>query len=289
MAETLLTAATRHRVVITPPRRWESVNVRELWRYRELLLSLIARDVKVRYKQTVLGVAWAILQPAMMMGVFTIFFARMAGINTDPIPYPLFSLSGLLPWFFFSGAVSSASMSVLGSERLITKVYFPRLAVPFAAIGAAAVDFFVACSLLAVACVGYALFAAVPFTFGVNLLVLPLVTAIVALLAAGIGTWLAALNVTYRDFRYIVPFLLQLGLFATPTIYLQPAGHEGQTIQWLLVLNPMASLVSGFRAGVVGGDVPWAGIAAAAGMAAVVFVVGCLYFRKVEDQFADII
>jgi lipopolysaccharide transport system permease protein len=239
--------------------------------------------VKVRYKQTVLGAAWAILQPAMMMAVFTIFFSRLAGMSSGDTPYPLFVLAGLLPWFFFSTAVANASNSVVGSERLITKIYFPRLAVPFASVGAAVVDFLVAINLLFVMMLAY---ETAPSW---NVFLAPLIFAIVVLTATGLGTLLAALNVAYRDFRYVIPFLIQVGMFATPTIYMQPTGHEGRSIEWLLVANPMTSLITGFRACVLGGPIPWVGLAVALVISILIFIFGCLYFRKVEDRFADII
>ncbi|SRR5581483_12011268 len=280
--------APRHRTVIEPPHGWPLVNARELWRYRELLFFLAWRDVKVRYKQTALGAAWAILQPAMMMAVFTVFFGRLAGVSTDGIPQPLFFLTGVLPWFFFSTAVTNAANSVVGSERLITKIYFPRLAVPFATVAAAAVDFLVACTLLVVVAAGYAL-AGHPIDLGWRVVLVPLAAALIGLTATGLGTLLAALNVAYRDFRYVVPFFIQLGMFATPTIYMRPTGEEGRLFQVLMAANPMASLVETFRVGLLGGSVPWAGLGTAAVIAAGVFAVGGLYFRKVEDKFADII
>src|SRR5262245_21371819 len=191
-----------HRTVIEPPRGWQWLNLRELWRYRELLFFLAWRDVKVRYKQTMLGATWAILQPAMMMVVFSIFFGRMGKVPIGDTPAPLFYLSGLLPWFFFSTAVTNSANSVVGSERLITKIYFPRLAVPFASVGAAAVDFLVARGLLAVVALCYGVWP----TWNL-LLALP-VFAVMAVLATGLGTMLSALNVTYRDFRYVIPFMI---------------------------------------------------------------------------------
>lgn len=281
-------AAPRHRTVIEPPRDWEWVNWAELWRYRELLFFLAWRDVKIRYKQTALGVAWAVLQPAMMMAVFTVFFGRLAKMSTDGVPQPLFFLSGILPWFFFSTAVTNAANSVVGSERLITKIYFPRLAVPFAAVGAAAVDFLVACVLLAVVTAGYAV-AGYPIAPGWKLALLPVAAAVVGLTATGLGTLLAALNVAYRDVRYVLPFFIQLGMFATPAIYMRPTGEEGRMVEFLLVANPMNSLIETFRAALLGGPVPWGGLAVAAAVAVLTFLAGCLYFRKVEDRFADIV
>jgi lipopolysaccharide transport system permease protein len=282
-------AAPAYRTVIEPSRGWQLINAAELWRFRELLFFLAWRDVKVRYKQTALGAAWAVLQPAMMMVVFWIFFGRLAKVSTGSTPGPLFYLSGVLPWFFFSTAVTSAANSVVGSERLITKIYFPRLAVPFAAVAAAAVDFLVAACLLLAVAIGYAIFEPGSVLPTWNLLLAPVIFFVVALFAAGLGTMLSALNVAYRDFRYVIPFLIQVGMFATPTIYMQPTGDEGRSVAWLLWINPMTSFVSTFRSAVIGGPVPWMQLSVAAGLAGATFVLGCLYFRKVEDSFSDII
>jgi lipopolysaccharide transport system permease protein len=268
---------------ILPPHGWQWINFGELWQSRELVGFLTWREVKVRYKQTLLGAAWAILQPLLMMVVFTIFFGRLARLPSGDLPYPLFALAGLIPWTFFSNALASAANSVVGSERLITKIYFPRLAVPFAAVGAAAIDFGVAMLLMGLVMAGYG------HAPSANILLAPLIFAVMLLAAAGLGTMLAALNVAYRDFRYVVPFFIQLGMFATPTIYFQPTGNEGRSIGWLMSTNPMTSLISGFRASLLGGEIPWAGLGVATILAVALFVIGCLYFRKVEDRFADVI
>jgi lipopolysaccharide transport system permease protein len=267
---------------IRPPQGWQAVNVGELWRFRELIYFLTWRDVKVRYKQTALGVAWAVLQPALMMVVFTLFFHRLANVQVEGPPYPVFVLAGLLPWTFFAAAVTNGGQSVLGSERLITKVYFPRLAVPFAAAAAAGVDFLVAVGLLGVLMAWYGVAPSG------QLWLAPVVFVLIGLTGAGLGTLLAALNVQYRDFRYVVPFLIQVGMFATPTIYMQPTGAEGG-VRALLMLNPLTSLVAAFRAACLGGPVPWAGLGAAAVCAALVFLGGCCYFRRAEESFADVI
>lgn len=276
------------RTVLEPPRRWEWVNWAELWRFRELLFFLAWRDVKVRYKQTALGAAWAVLQPAMMMVVFTVFFGRLAGVSTDGLPQPVFFLTGVLPWFFFSTAVTNAANSVVGSERLITKIYFPRLAVPFATVGAAGVDFLVASSLLVIVLTGYAAFGA-PIAPGWGLLAVPLAVGVLALLAAGLGTLLSALNVAYRDFRYVVPFFIQLGMFASPRIYMHPTEADGRLVNGLVAVNPLNALIETFRAGLVGGPIPWAGLGVAAAVAVGVFLAGCYVFRRIEDRFADVI
>src|SRR2546427_12266633 len=205
----------------------------------------------------------------MMMVVFTIFFGRMAGVPSGDLPYPLFVYAGLLPWTFFATAVANAGNSVVGSERLITKIYFPRLAIPFASVGAAVVDFGVAFGLLIVLMLWYGVLP------GVGILFLPLVVGLMVLAATGVGTLLAALNVAYRDFRYVIPFLIQLWLFATPTIYMQPAATDTAPRAAMLI-NPMAGLVAAFRAATLGGPLPWGQLAGSAVVCVGVFLGGCL-------------
>jgi lipopolysaccharide transport system permease protein len=269
---------------IRPHAGWEVLSLRELWRHRELVLTLAWRDIKIRYKQTVLGAAWAVLQPGLNMVVFALVFARAGGEADPKMPYPLFVYAGLLPWFFFSSAVAQAGQSVLGAERLITKVYFPRLALPFASAGAAAVDFLIASGLLAVLMLWY---SAAP---GPYLLLAPVLAAVVMLAALGVGALLAALHVAYRDFRYVTPFLLQLWMLATPSIYLR-AQTGGAVPAWLAFVNPLTGLVSCFRAACLGGaePFPWTSLAVSGSASVLLFVIGCLYFRKVEDGFADIV
>ena len=269
--------------IIRPPSGWHLVNVRELWRYRELLFFLVWRDVKIRYKQTVLGVAWAVLQPLMMMAVFTVFFGKLAGLPSGDVPYPLFAFAGLLPWMFFSASLAAAGNSVVASERLITKIYFPRLAVPFAAVGAAAVDFLIACGLLLILMAGYGV---VP---GWSILLAPIVFLFIAVAGLGFGTLLAALNVKYRDFRYVIPFLVQFWMFATPTVYMQPTGDKEFWIEAVFAANPLTGLIATFRAACLGTPIPWGQFALSAGVVTTIFAAGCLYFRKTEDEFADII
>jgi lipopolysaccharide transport system permease protein len=269
--------------VIEPPKGWQLVDVHELWRFRELLFFLVWRDVKVRYKQTALGAAWAVLQPLMMMVVFTVFFGRMARVPSGGLPYPLLAYSGLLPWTFFATAVTNAGNSVVNSERLITKVYFPRLAVPFAAVGAAVVDFAIAFVVL-VGMMAY--YGIAP---GPGWLLLPVVSLTIVLAALGVGTLLAALNVAYRDFRYVIPFLIQLGMFATPTVYMQPDATTAGKLHAFLALNPMTPLIGTFRAAAIGGPVPWTGATMSLAFVALIFLFSCVYFRQVEDRFADLI
>ncbi len=268
---------------IRPSQGWQLVNVRELWQFRELIYFFVWRDVKVRYKQTVLGAAWAVLQPLLMMVIFTVFFGRVAGLPSGDLPYPLFAFAGLLPWTFFAAAIANAGNSVVGQERLVSKIYFPRLAIPIATVGAAAVDFLIAFGMLLVL---MAYYGVAP---GPGMLLVPLVFAVIFLAALGVGTLLAALNVAYRDFRYVIPFLVQLWMFATPTVYMQPPAEARGGIHAVLALNPMTGLIQTFRAACLGGPIPWAQFGVATACVAAVCVAGCFYFRKVEDQFADII
>jgi lipopolysaccharide transport system permease protein len=278
-------------LILRPPQGWQFINVGELWRFRDLVFFLTWRDVKVRYKQTLLGAAWAVLQPALMMVVFTIFFGRMVGVSTAPFAkeiYPVFAFAGLLPWTFFATAIATAGNSVVVSERLITKVYFPRLAVPLAAVGAAVVDFAIACGLLAVLMAYYKFYYPDQIALGPNLLLIPVVFAVLLMAAVGVGSLLAALNVSYRDFRYVIPFLVQVWMFATPTVYMQPQAGGGGLHAWL-ALNPLTALIETFRAAALGGPVPWASFGISAAGALGMLLVGCVYFRKVEDHLADII
>lgn len=274
--------------VIRPPTGWQLINFAELWQFRDLLYFLAWRDVKVRYKQTLLGVAWAVLQPGLMMVIFTLIFSVITSTYAhESPPYHVFVLSALLPWTFFATAIASAGNSVVGSERLITKIYFPRLAVPFAAVGAALVDFAVAMPLLLVM---FPFYGIVP---GWGVFMLPVILLLLILSAAGVGTMLAALNVAYRDFRYIIPFLVQLWMYATPTIYLELSPADTSTkygwVKQLLPLNPMTGLIASFRAALLDEDIPWRDLTFSAVMAMVFFLVGCFYFRRVEDSFADVI
>jgi lipopolysaccharide transport system permease protein len=277
---------TRSVTRIRPPQGWQLIDVRELWRFRELVYFLIWRDVKVRYKQTVLGAAWAILQPAMMMVVFTIFFSRMAKVPAGSLPYPVFAFAGLLPWTFFATAITNAGNSVVGSERLITKIYFPRLAIPLGSVGAAVVDFIIGFGLLAMLMVYAMVYHGM--TLSPNLLLAPVAFAVILVAAIGVGTLLAALNVSYRDFRYVIPFLVQIWMFATPTVYMQLEEGTSGLRSWL-ALNPMTGLIATFRAATLGDPIPWSQFAISSVCAVVLLAVGCLYYRRVEDHFADII
>ena len=269
------------RTEIVPSSGWQPINLRELWRFRELLYFLIWRDVKVRYKQTVLGAAWAVLQPAMMMLVFTIFLGVMAKVPSASDP--VFVYSGMLPWTFFATAMANAGNSLINSERLITKIYFPRLAVPLAAVGAAIVDFIIASMLLVFMMVWRGI------SPGIGILMAPIILLLIALAAAGVGTLLAALTVAYRDFRYVIPFLVQFWLFATPTAYSSTPDNPVSWLHLLLVANPMSGLIASFRASMFNEPIPWDLLGPAAILVVVMFLFGCFYFRRVEDSFADII
>jgi lipopolysaccharide transport system permease protein len=276
----------QHVTVIRPPRGWQLVNVGEMWRYRELLYFLVWRDVKVRYKQTLLGAAWAVLQPTMMMIVFTVFFGRLAKLPAGNMPYPVFVFAGWLPWTFFASAISSAGNSVVGSERLITKIYFPRLLVPFAAVGAAMVDFLIAFGVLLLLMVWYRVMP----TW--QMLLVPVLMGVLLLAGLGIGTFLSALNVAYRDFKYMIPFMIQLWMFGTPTVYMDVTAAQVQGHSWvafLLACNPVTAVIASFRAATLGGAVPWVQLGISTGVMAAIFVGACFYFRRVEDTFADVI
>jgi lipopolysaccharide transport system permease protein len=272
--------ARRPITLIVPSRAWQALNLAELWRYRDLAIQLAWRDIKVRYKQTILGAGWAILQPAMMMIVFSVFFGGTGRVSSGSLPYPLFVYAGLLPWMFFAGAVSAAAQSVVGSERLITKIYFPRLAIPFAAVAAVCLDALIATGLLG------AMMAWYHVAPGVQLLFLPVIFIVIALAAAGIGTLLAAMNVAYRDVRYIIPFLIQVWMFATPSVYTQSVALP-DGVRSLVRFNPMEGLVAAFRAAALGGRMPWTSLAGATALVLLLLLAGCLYFRRVEDRFAD--
>lgn len=267
---------------IRPSRGWVALGLRELWEYRELLWFLVWRDVKVRYKQTVLGAGWAILQPVATMVVFSLFFGRLAGVPSDGLPYPIFSFAGLVPWSFFSQGLSQSANSLVGSHNLITKVYFPRLAIPISTVLAGLVDFALAFLVLLVMMLAYGIVPGPEVLALAPLLLLALVTAL------GAGLWLSALNVQFRDVRYIVPFLTQLWLFLTPIAY--PSSLLGEPWRTVYGLNPMAGVVEGFRWALLGtGEPPGAMLAASVLAALALLASGAFYFRRTERTFADVI
>jgi lipopolysaccharide transport system permease protein len=267
--------------IIEPTQGWRLIDWKELWAYRDLLYVLTTRDIKVRYKQTVLGFAWALIQPVTMMVVFSIFFGGLAKMPSDGYPYPVFVYAALLPWTFFANSITNSANSLVGSANLVSKVYFPRLIIPLSSVGSALVDFAIAGAVLLLLMLYYG----VSWTF--NLLLAPVLVAGAALTALGVGTFLAALNVAYRDFRYVVSFLVQFWMFATPVVY--PASLVPREWQWALYLNPMAGVIEGFRSAFLGRafDVP--GMLVSLAVAAILFAAGIAYFAKVERRFADII
>lgn len=267
--------------VIEPARRWMAIDWAELWEYRELLYFLIWRDIKVRYKQTFLGATWAVIQPFLTMVVFSIFFGGLAKVPSDQIPYPIFSYTALLPWTFFASGINQASNSLIGSGNLITKTYFPRLIIPLASVLSGLLDFGIAFIVL----LGMMWFYHLEPTVAAFLLPIFLILAIVASLGAGI--WLAALNVQYRDVRYVVPFLTQFWLFATPIAY--PSSLLPKPWQTFYGLNPMAGVVEGFRWALLGSNPPGPMIGISIVVSLFILVTGLYYFRQTEDTFADII
>lgn len=266
--------------VIEPRKGWISIDWRELWEHRELLAVLVSRDISVRYKQTVLGVAWAVLQPVFSMIVFTVIFGRLARIPSENVPYPVFVYAGLLPWMFFSGAVNNASNSLLSQQALLTKIYLPRLFVPLSAIGGALVDLAVSFAVFLVLMVIYGV---VP---GPGMLALPFLLALVIAAASGVGLLLSALIVTYRDLRHVVSFVLQAWMFISPVVY--PVSLVPEKWQWLLALNPMVGVIDGFRSALL--DKPWnlPALAISTVSAVVLLGIGIFYFRQTERRFADI-
>ena len=249
--------------------------------YRELLFFLTWRDVKVRYKQTALGASWAILQPLFMMVIFTIFFGRLAGVDSGGIPYPLFALAGLVPWTFFANAITQSGNSLVSSSNLITKVYFPRLIVPAAAMLAGLVDFALAFVLFIVMTIYYA----VPPTS--HVLMFPVLVLLTVLFALGVGTWFAALNVKYRDVRFALPFLIQIWLFVSSVIL--PSSALAPKYRWLLRLNPMSGIIEGYRSALFGLPFDWPALGIATAITVAVLVYSIYSFARVERSFADII
>ncbi len=267
---------------IRPSEGWVSLKLDELWQYRELLYFLVWRDIKVRYKQTTLGATWAIIQPVFTMIVFSLFFGKLGKIPSDGIPYPIFSFTALVPWTFFSTGLSQASNSLVGSSSLITKVYFPRLIIPVATVLAGVVDFALAFLILLGMMFYYGIHP------GINIVWLPLFLLLSFVTALGVGLWLSALNVQYRDVRYIVPFITQLWLFGTPIAY--PSSLLPQPWRTLYGLNPMAGVVEGFRWALLHTSYAPSPIIAASSLAALIILVGgAFYFRRTEKNFADLV
>lgn len=267
-------------VVIQPQRGFQSLGVDELWRYRELLYFLVWRDVKVRYKQTVLGASWAIIQPFFTMVVFSLFFGRLAGVPSDGVPYPIFAFAALVPWTFFANGLTSSSASLVASQNLIKKIYFPRLAIPIASVLSGIVDFIIAFAVLLGMMAFYGMVPGAQVMWLPALLLLALVTSL------GVGLWFSALNVQYRDVAYVVPFIVQIWLFATPIAY--PSSMLSETWRIVYGLNPMVGVVEGFRWALIGTETAPGPMLAVSTLAAMAILVGgAFYFRRMESTFAD--
>ena len=270
------------KTIVEPPRGWQVPDFNELWHYRELLYFLAWRDVKVRYKQTLIGIAWAVLQPFFTMVVFSILFGQLMRVPTQGVPYAVFTFTALLPWNFFSGALSRSSNSLIYDSNLISKVYFPRLILPFAAVPALLVDFVVAFIIL----IGMILFFGI--TPGVRVLMLPFFLLLAFLTALGVGLWLSALNLKYRDFTYLIPFLIQFWFFVTPVVYASTIIPERWQIFYSL--NPMVGVIEGFRWALLGQqNLSWSSMVFSFMIILVLFVGGVLFFRHMEIEFADVV
>lgn len=269
-------------IVIRPTHGWRALALGEIWRYRELAYFLALRDVKLRYRQTALGVAWALIQPLAAMAIFSVFLGRLAQVPSDGVPYPAFAFLGLLPWTYVSNAVTTAAGSVVASANLVTKVYFPRSIIPLASVLPGLIDLLL----------GLGLSVVVLLVSGISpaptVILLPLFIAFGVIVALAVGIWLSALNVQYRDVRYAIPFLVQVWLFATPVVY--PASLLPLSVRPFFGLNPMAGVVEGFRWAILGrGEPPGPLLAVSAGATIAILLTGVLYFRRMERRFADVI
>jgi len=270
-----------HVTVIEPTKGWRMLDWRELWAYRELLWVLTTRDIKVRYKQTVLGAGWAILRPVITMVIFSVIFGQLARMPSDGHPYPVFVYAALLPWTFFAAAIGTSGGSLVGSSHLVSKVYFPRLIIPLSSVGAGLVDLLISTGILLLMMLYYGV------GWSWNLLAAPLLLLAVIFTALGVGTLLSALTVAYRDFTHLTPFMVQIWMYITPVIF--PLSLVPERWQWLMFLNPMTGLVEGFRSAFLDRPFDLTGLSISFVIAIVIFLTGVAYFEKVERRFADII
>jgi lipopolysaccharide transport system permease protein len=267
---------------IAPPSGWFDLNLGGLWQYRELLYFFVWRDIKIRYKQTAVGAAWAVFQPLMTMAVFSLFFGKLAKMPSNGLPYPVFYFSALLPWTYFSGALQNATSVVVEQQRVITKVYFPRLVLPLSAVVAGLVDFSIGFVIFLVMMAYYRIAPILPIFF------FPLFLLMAVLTALGVGLFLSALNAVYRDVRYVLPFLVQFWMFVSPVAY--PSSLVPQRWRWLYELNPMAGVIEGFRWSLTGkGQPPGILLAISASMVVLLVVAGTVYFQKMEGTIADVV
>jgi lipopolysaccharide transport system permease protein len=281
LGESAETSTSERHTLIKSQEAGVQLNLGELWHYRELLYFLTLRDIKVRYKQTLMGVAWVIMQPLTTVLIFTLVFNRFVRLDTGTLPYPLFALSGLLLWLFFANAVTNSTNSLVTNTDLITKVYFPRLFIPAASVGAGLVDLVIAFLLLIV----------LSFYYGValtlNILLLPLFILMMSLLALGVGLLSAAVTVKYRDLRHALPFIIQLWMFASPVIY--PTSIVPERWKWLVIINPVAGIIEGFRASLTGRPFDWVHVSISAIITLAMLVFSVYIFRRLEDTFADVV
>jgi len=269
-------------ILIKPTTGWASLQLKELWEYRDLLYFLMWRDIKVRYKQTALGAAWAIIQPFFTMVVFSVFFGKLAKMPSDGVPYPVFCFAALVPWTLFSNGLSQSSNSLVGSAHLITKVYFPRLVIPIASVFSGTLDFSISFAVLLGMMAVYGMFPTGGALWLLPLLLLVFVTSL------GVGMWFSALNVQFRDVRYVVPFLTQVWLFATPIAY--PSSLLSEPWRTIYGLNPMAGVVEGFRWALLGTDTAPGAMVIVSSLAALAILIGgVFYFKRMERNFADIV
>lgn len=268
-------------LIIRPPRKWVPVDVHEIWNYHELLYFFTWRDIKIRYKQTILGFAWAIIQPLSMTTIFTIFFGGLANIPSEEVPYPLFAFSGVIIWTLFAEGLGRSTRSTVSNAHIMTKVYFPRLILPISGVLSPLIDFLVAFSVLVIAILYFGI------TFSWQIIFLPVFVLLAIATSLGVGLWFSALNVKYRDFGYIIPFMIQLWLFASPVVY--PSTMVPLPYRALYGLNPMAGVTEGFRWALFGTSPPSLIIVVSTGVVIALLVSGIFYFRKMEQYFADIV
>ncbi len=267
--------------IITPPDRSAGLRFTRLWEFRELIYIFAIRDIKVRYKQTALGVAWAVIQPVTVMLIFTLLFGRLAKIPSDGVPYPVFVFSGLLMWNFFSAGISSCSNSLVGSSAMISKVYFPRMVIPLSSVAVSGVDFIVSAFVLLVLMASYGIAP----TW--QLCLLPLLILGIVISVLGLGLWLSAITVTFRDFRFVVPFMVQIWMYVTPVIY--PISFIPESFRWLIYFNPVVGWVSGARSAFLGTPIDWLAIGASFVISILMFIMGVRYFNNAERRFADVV
>lgn len=271
--------------VIKPTKGWVPVDLHELWEYRDLLYFFTWRDIKIRYKQTLLGFAWAILQPLVAMIIFTIIFGRLANLPSDGVPYPIFAYTALLPWTLFSESITRSTQSMVLNSNIIKKVYFPRIALPISSVLSPLADFAIAFVILALLMVYYICIEHAPITLTVNVIWLPVFILLAMITSLGIGLWLSALNAMYRDFQYVVPFMVQIWMFASPVVY--AASMVPQSYKLIYGLNPMTGVIEGFRWALLGTEAPGEIAIVSAVISVALLISGAFYFRRMQRTFAD--